>query len=114
MSDNIKGKVARVLSDKEIAINIGFIYGVSNGDIYDLVNIMEIQDPDSSVILGEFNYTKVSLKVDKVYEKFSILSVIEDKFLVLDINMGIYTKSLMANHVVPVRIGDIVVYRDSE
>ena len=48
----IRGKVARVLSDRELVVNIGAADGVTYGMQFDIIETVLVKDPDTSTLLG--------------------------------------------------------------
>jgi len=80
-SDLIKGKVARVLNSREIAINAGNTQGVSDGMLFDILDPKgeNITDPDTGEILGSVKRPKVRVKVSQVEENFSIAETYKKK-----------------------------------
>lgn len=73
----IRGKVAKVLSDREIALNIGKAHNVVEGMIFDIIpsgaQDFEIQDPDTGEMLGIVRpKAKARVKVVSVNDKFSL------------------------------------------
>ena len=70
----IRGKVARVLNDREIAINVGTADGVSPGMNFDVVDPQyeNIEDPDTGEVLGSFARPKVRVKVVHVQERVAL------------------------------------------
>lgn len=74
MAEPIRGKVARVLNEREIAINLGLAEGVTVGMFFDVVdtNGENIKDPDTGEILGSINIPKVRIKVTQAQEKLSV------------------------------------------
>ena len=91
MTQPIRGKVARVLNAREIAINIGAVDGVSNGMYFDVMDAQgqDIKDPDTNEVLGSFERPKVRLKITHVQDKFSVASTYKSKQLNLG-GIGIY------------------------
>ena len=72
----IRGKVALVLSSREVAINKGSMDGVEIGMIF---NIMvskgtEIKDPDTGELLGSVELPKTMVKVTSVQDRVSVAS----------------------------------------
>ena len=57
----IRGKVARVLNEREIAINIGTAHGVTVGMYFDVIDphYENIKDPDTNEVLGSLGRPKV-------------------------------------------------------
>ncbi len=74
MTEPIRGKVARVLSSREIAINIGATNGVAVGMRFDVVGKVDIRDPDTEEVLGSIDRSKVRVRVTEVKEKLSVAS----------------------------------------
>lgn len=73
MSVPIRGKVARILNSREIAINVGSTSGVVVGMHFDVVYPKgDIRDPDTNEILGSLNLSKVSVRITKVQERLSL------------------------------------------
>lgn len=70
----IEGKVAAVLNERELAINIGTEHGVTVGMKFKVLAEMptEIIDPVSGEILGSLDRSKVNVKATDVKERFSI------------------------------------------
>lgn len=86
MTEPIRGKVARVLNSKEIAINIGSSSGVQIGMYFDVMDPKgeDIRDPDTIEILGSIERPKVRVRITKVQEKISIASTFRKK----EVNVG--------------------------
>ena len=74
MTKPIKGKVARVLNTREIAINKGSTDGVAVGMYFDVIDIYysNIKDPDTKQVLGSIERAKVRVKIIDVQEKLSL------------------------------------------
>jgi hypothetical protein len=75
-NNQISGKVSNVLNLRQVAINIGMNHGVTQGMIFDVYNPSPIKiiDPDSRETLGIIDDPKIRLKVEKAYDKFSVLT----------------------------------------
>ena len=69
----IRGKVARVLNEREIAINIGTAHGVAVGMYFDVIDphYENIKDPDTNEVLGSLGRPKVTVQVTHVQERLS-------------------------------------------
>ena len=76
MTKPIRGKVAAVFNDREIAVNIGSTEGVSVGMLFDVMSLEtgDIIDPDTTEVLGSIERTKVRVVVTEVHAKFSVTS----------------------------------------
>ena len=75
-ANKIKGKIARVLNSREIAINIGLDAGVRSGMLFDVLDPKgeDISDPETGEVLGSVDRPKVRVKITDVKEKLSIAS----------------------------------------
>lgn len=82
----IRGKVARVLNSREVALNIGSNAGVRKGMTFNIMSqkLEDIVDPDTGDILGSVERPKVSVKVVDVQEKLSVASTYRTK----SVNVG--------------------------
>ena len=76
MTDLIRGKVARILNSREIAINVGSDHGVSPGMYFDVMdqNHEAIRDPDTQELLGSIHRPKIRVRITMVQEKLSLAS----------------------------------------
>jgi hypothetical protein len=79
MATPITGKVARILNERDIALNIGSDKGVSIGMFFDVLDTAgeEIRDPETNELLGSVDRVKVRVKVTRVQEKLSVASTFE-------------------------------------
>ena len=70
----IRGKVARVLNTREIAINVGVKDGVTVGMYFNVMDLQyeDIRDPDTDEVLGSIERPKVRVKIIHVQEKLSL------------------------------------------
>lgn len=107
MIEPIRGKVARVLNEKELALNIGAANGVTVGMIFDIIEAIQIKDPDTSKRLGKVERSKISLAIIEVQEKLSVASSL-DKSMILE-DVGPFTSSLLSSNRALVRTGEVVV-----
>ena len=69
----IRGKVARVLNEREIAINIGTAHGVAVDMYFDVIDphYENIKDPDTNEALGSLRRPKVRVRITHVQERLS-------------------------------------------
>ena len=77
----IRGKIARILSTREVALNIGEQNGVALGMLFDIVSEagLDIRDPDTDRELGSVELPKVRIKVTRVYDELSVASTYRTK-----------------------------------
>ena len=75
-TEPIRGRVARVLNSREIAINKGSNDGVHIGMIFKILSTKgsEIEDPDTGEMLGSVELVKTSVKVTDVQERIAVAS----------------------------------------
>ena len=109
MSQPIRGKVAQVLSGKELVMNVGIADGVTVGMYFSVVKITEIEDPDTSKVLGKVERPKITLQVTEVQDKLSAASVVGSR-TILD-KTGPFVSSLLDSSKVLIAVGDVVVQR---
>jgi hypothetical protein len=76
MREPIRGKVARVLNSRELALNLGSDHGVRIGMFFDVLDPKgdNITDPDTGEIIGSIERAKVRVKVISVQTKLSVAS----------------------------------------
>ena len=76
MKEPIKGKVAHILSSRELALNVGSKNGVEEGMYFEIMNDegSEIFDPDTDEKLGSVKLVKVRVIITAVKEKLSVAS----------------------------------------
>lgn len=72
----IRGKVARILNTRELALNIGTRDGVQVGMLFDVLDAKgeDICDPDTGEVLGSLRRPKVRVRVDMVDQRLSVAS----------------------------------------
>lgn len=71
----VRGKVARVLSEREVAINRGSNDGVELGMRFNILNsseTQEIKDPDTGETLGHVERVKIPVRVTSVNDKLAV------------------------------------------
>ena len=71
--EKIEGKVARILDEYSIVINVGRNNGVVNGMVFAVFvqSNEEVKDPDSGEVLGKMENIKEHVFVAHVQDKFS-------------------------------------------
>ena len=81
MTEPIRGKVARILDERKIALNLGYANGVSVGMYFDVINPngQDIEDPDTGNSLGSIELPKVRVRVTHVQEKLSVATTYQTK-----------------------------------
>ena len=79
--DLIRGKVARILNSRELAINVGAQAGVRINMKFDVLDPKgdDIKDPDTGEILGSLNRPKLRVQVTRVEEKLAVASTYRSK-----------------------------------
>lgn len=77
----IRGKVARILTSREVAINRGRKDGVQEGMYFDILDPIseDIKDPDTEEVLGSISRPKVRVKVTRVEEKLCLASTYKSR-----------------------------------
>ena len=81
MSIQIRGKVAEILTSREVAINVGEDDGVALGMIFDILHDkgLDIRDPTTGEVLGDVKRSKVRVKVTHVQDRLSVASTYKKK-----------------------------------
>ena len=73
MGEPIRGKIAKIFTPYKVAINRGKEHGVKVGMRFTITTPeIQVRDPDSKEVLGEIHFEKGRIRIEKVYEKFSI------------------------------------------
>ena len=97
----IRGKVARVLNTREIAINVGVKDGVTVGMYFNVMDLQyeDIRDPDTDEVLGSIERQKVRVKIIHVQEKLSLATTYRSKRVNTGgrdfLSLGPFARSLM-------------------
>lgn len=68
----IEGKVAKILNNRELAMNRGRNQGVELGMKFAVIEDLEVLDPDTKQQLGSVNRESIRVKVVQVFDDFSI------------------------------------------
>ena len=86
MTELIRGKVARILNSRELAITTGSKDGVVVGMYFDVLDAKgeDITDPDSGAVLGSIDRPKVRVQVTAVQEGLAVASTFKKK----QVNVG--------------------------
>jgi hypothetical protein len=85
-NEPIRGKVARILNSRELAINVGANNGVVVGMYFDVLDPKgeDITDPDNGEVLGSIDRPKVRVQVTKVHDRLSVASTFKKR----QVNVG--------------------------
>jgi hypothetical protein len=75
MAREIDAKVARVMNETTIAINVGEDAGVEPGNLVVHWRTVDVTDPDTGETLGSVRLPNLRLEVSEVYERFSLARV---------------------------------------
>ena len=86
MTEPIRGKIARVINKREVALNVGTAAGVTVGMRFDVLDPrdLDIKDPDSGKVLGSFYRPKVRVKITHVEDELSLATTYRGK----QVNIG--------------------------
>ena len=108
----IRGKVARVLNDREVALNRGLDHGVSRGMEFDILsrNAQEVRDPDTDELLGSPQRPKVRVRVNLVYnDKMSVAETFRKRRVNVGgkgVGLGLFEPPKWEDHYETLRIED--------
>ena len=82
----IRGKIAKILSTREVALNKGKEHGVEPGMLFEILYAtgLGIEDPDTGEALGSVDVPKARVKVTQVYDKLSVAGTYRTK----SVNVG--------------------------
>ena len=97
MTKPIRGKVASVINEREIAINVGSAHGVNVGMYFNVLEVQdeEIKDPDTGEPLGLVERPRVRVKVTHVQEKLSVASTYRTATVNIGGSFGPFARELM-------------------
>lgn len=81
----IRGKVARILTSRQLALNIGREHGVSVGMRFNVLDPKgeDIKDPDTGEVLGSVDRPKVRVEIISVQDRLSVAQTFK-----MQINIG--------------------------
>ena len=68
----IQGKVAAVLDEERLVLNVGTDHGVARNMVFRIIGTRVIRDPDTGDKLGEVDVMKIKVQVEKIKERMSI------------------------------------------
>ncbi|MCY4653158.1 MAG: hypothetical protein OXC95_08345 [Dehalococcoidia bacterium] len=82
----IRGKVARILNSREVALNIGKEDGVAPGMFFDILvpDPDSVTDPDTGEVLGSLDIAKTRVKVIRIQDRLSVATTYRKQ----QVNMG--------------------------
>ncbi len=97
MIQPIRGKVARVLNEREVAINVGTAKGVAVGMYFDVMHaeVADIIDPDTDEVLGSIERPKVRIENVHAQEKLSVATTFQTEQINIGGHLGPFARSLM-------------------
>lgn len=97
----LRGKVARILNSRELALNIGSRHGVEVDMIFDVLDASaeDIKDPDTGLTIGSIYRPKVRVKVLEVQELICVASTYKSR----RVNVGGSGLGLMSSVFAPSR-----------
>ena len=97
MIQPIRGKVARVLNEREVAINVGTSKGVAVGMYFDVMHaeVADIIDPDTDEVLGSIERPKVRVEIVHAQEKLSVATTFQTEQINIGGYLGPFARSLM-------------------
>lgn len=74
LAERLAGKVAEILNQREVVMNIGEEAGVAKGMRFAVLNTrgLSIKDPDTNEELGSVELPKVLVETVRVYPKLSV------------------------------------------
>ena len=68
----IRGKVAAVLDEERLVLNVGADHGVARNMVFKIIETRVIRDPDTGDELGKVDVTKARTMVGKIEKRMSI------------------------------------------
>ena len=74
---SVEAKVAALISEFEIAINVGSRQGVQTDDVAVLLRTVEVTDPDTGTVIGTVTRPKLRLRVIEVQPDMAVAKSIE-------------------------------------
>ena len=80
-TEQIRGKVARILNSREVALNIGTEHGVQSGMTFDILapGSGEVTDPDTGEVLGSVDLPKTRVRITRAHDRFAIATTYRSK-----------------------------------
>lgn len=68
----IRGKVAAVLDEERLVLNVGADHGVARNMVFKITETRVIRDPDTGDELGEVEVMKIKVQVGEIKERIAI------------------------------------------
>lgn len=70
----LRGKVAQILTERELIINVGSNHGVRHGMKFKILADapLEVRDPETHDVIGEIDREKVVVMASEIEEKFTV------------------------------------------
>ena len=77
----VRGKIAKILNSREVALNIGKDQGVELGMRFEILPPVgfDIPDPDTGNTLGTVAIPKVTVEITRIYDNVSVASTYRTK-----------------------------------
>ena len=72
-----KGKVATIVDEDQVAVNVGSQSGVAIGDLLTIRREVKVADPDTLDSLGAVSLVRLRLRITLLAEGFSVGTVID-------------------------------------
>lgn len=90
-NDRIRGKVAEVVSDREVILNRGSIHGVAPGMYFAILNphTVGVTDPDTEESLGDIRMVKIVVRAVEVAPKITLARTFRTRRVNLGGNGGL-------------------------
>lgn len=92
----ISAKIATVLNDQMMAVNVGSDEGVDEGDSVILWETVTVTDPDTHEPLGDVRLKKLSMMVVSVQPKLAVATVPFDQVPLNRVMFGVRSKPLIS------------------
>lgn len=79
----LRGLVAQIVNERELAINIGENHGVKKGMVFAVLakSLLEIRDPETNEVLDSLEREKVRVEVTIVRPKIAICRTYKKKYV---------------------------------
>jgi len=83
MAEQLTGKVATIINQRELAINIGAQSGVTPGMRFAVMSATpaQVKDPDTQEVIGEIDRVKVRVQAVEVHPKIAVCRTYEKRII---------------------------------